>query len=105
MEKESTSKADVVEALDDNEENKLKDAYMETFDLIDADGSGTLDKDELMAWMEMCGTELDVSKVTDSLLKEGELKRDWFAELMCLFASSSRRDYDIGRPSIGGGHH
>ena len=36
LEKESTSKpgADVVEALDDNEENKLKDAYMETFDLV-----------------------------------------------------------------------
>ncbi len=105
MEKESTSKTDVVEALDDNEENKLKDAYMETFDLIDADGSGTLDKDELMEWMELCGAELDVSKITDALLKEGELKRDRFAELMCSFASSSRRDYDIGGPSVGGGHH
>ena len=100
-----TSKADVVEAIDDAEEDKLKEAYRETFDLIDADGSGTLDKDELMEWMELCGAELDVSKITDALLQEGELTRDKFATLMCSFASSSRRDYDIGGPSVGGSHH
>ncbi len=103
--KDVSKSADVVEAIDDEEENKLKAAYMETFDLIDADGSGTVDKKELMEWMEMCGAELDVSKITDVLLKEGDLTRDRFADLMCSFASSSRRDYDIGGPSMGGGHH
>ena len=90
------SKRDVVEALDDNEENELKAAYGQTFDLVDKDSSGTLDKDEIVEWLQMCGAELDLKKIMDVLLKEGNLARDKFAELMCSYAASSRRDYDIG---------
>merc|ERR1712001_573102 len=46
---------DVIEQLDDKEEDTLMDAYMQTFDLVDADGSGSLDKDELIQWLTMCG--------------------------------------------------
>ena len=34
--------------------------------------------------------------ILDVLLEEGNLSRDRFAKLMCSFANSSRRDYDIG---------
>lgn len=88
--------ADVVEQLGDNDEDKLRDAYVKTFDLVDADGSGFLDKGELMQWMTMCGAELDVSTIVDTLLKEGNLSRDKFATLMSTYATSNRRDYDIG---------
>ena len=98
------SASNVVESLDDRDEDALKDAYSQTFDLVDSDKSGTLDKAELMEWMGMCGAELDVTKITDALLKEGNLSRQKFAEMMCAQASSSRRDYDIGG-STGGGHH
>lgn len=96
--------SNVVDVLDDQEEDALKDAYRQTFDLVDSDKSGTLDKKELMEWMVMCGAELDVSTITDVLLKEGELSRAKFADLMCAQASSSRRDYDIGGSS-GVSHH
>lgn len=94
----------VVEALDDAEENELKEAYGQTFDLVDSDKSGTLDSGEVKEWMAMCGAELDLSKITDVLLKQGNMTRDKFAELMCANAASSRRDYDIGG-SIGKSAH
>jgi len=86
---------DNVEPLDAKEEEKLKEAYRQTFDLVDADKSGTLDNKELMDWLNLCGAELDLSKIIDVLLKSGNLKRDKFAELMCSSASSSRRHYHI----------
>jgi len=86
---------DVIEQLDDKEEDTLMDAYMQTFDLVDADGSGTLDKDELIQWLTMCGAELDLKTILDVLLQEGNLTREKFAKLMSSYATSSRRDYDI----------
>ena len=38
---------------DDKIEDKILDAYMQTFDLVDFDHSGCLDKDELMQWLTM----------------------------------------------------
>ena len=72
----------LVEQLDDKEEDTLMDAYMQTFDLVDADGSGSLDKDELIQWLTMCGAELDLKTILDVLLKEGNLTREKFAKLM-----------------------
>jgi len=89
------NRKDVVEELDDKEEEKLKDAYRQTFDLVDADGSGFIDKDEMEAWLSLCGAELDLSKIINVLLESGNLSRDKFADLMCSSAASSRREYDI----------
>ena len=86
------------------DESNLVDAYKQTFDLVDSDKSGTLEKDELESWLGMCGSELDLSKITAVLLKQGRITRDRFAELMSSSASSSRRDYDIGG-SIGKSQH
>jgi len=90
------SLGDVVEPLDQEEEDELLDAYRQTFDLIDEDKSGTLDRKELEDWFKMCGAELDLSKLTDTLIGEGELTRDKFARLMSSSAKTNRRDYDIG---------
>ena len=68
----------------------------QTFDLIDMDGSGTLEKSELDDWFKMCGAELDLTKLLDVLVGEGELTREKFARLMSSSAKSHRRDYDIG---------
>lgn len=87
---------DVVEELDDKEEDKLREAYKRTFDLVDADNSGTLDEKELKVWLSMCGAELNLDTIIKVLTEEGELTRDKFAKLMSSYASSSRRDYDIG---------
>ena len=68
----------------------------QTFDLIDMDGSGTLEKSELDDWFKMCGAELDLTKLLNVLVGEGELTRDKFAKLMSSSAKSHRREYDIG---------
>ena len=91
---EAEIRQDCVEAVE-----KLKEAYAETFDLIDLDGSGTLEKEELDEWFFMCGAELDLSKIMKVLLSEGNLTREKFAELMCSSAASHRREYDIGSGS------
>jgi len=90
------SLGDNVEPLDQKEEDELLDAYKQTFDLIDMDSSGTLDKSELEEWFKMCGAELDLTKLLETLVGDGELTRDKFARLMCSSAKSHRRDYDIG---------
>ena len=38
---------------DDKIEDKILDAYMQTFDLVDFDQSGEIDKEELMQWLTM----------------------------------------------------
>ena len=86
----------LVEELDDQEEDTLREAYMQTFDLVDADDSGSLDKEELIQWLTMCGAELDLQTILDVLLKEGNVTREKFAKLMSSYTSSNRRDYDIG---------
>ena len=40
----------------------------QTFDLIDSDGSGSLDKAELENWFAMCGAELDLSSLLEVLI-------------------------------------
>ena len=82
--------------LEDNQEDGLREAYKKTFDLVDSDKSGTLDKAELEAWLKMCGAELDLTTIIETLTQEGNLDRDKFAKLMSTYATSNRRDYDIG---------
>jgi protein-tyrosine phosphatase len=89
-------RTDVTKALDERDEEELRRAYGQTFDLVDSDGSGDIDQEELTEWLQMCGAELDLSKITEVMLKEGHLTRAKFAALMSSSASSSRRDYDIG---------
>ena len=91
-----TVASSIVEEFDDEEEDTLRDAYMQIFDLVDADGSGTLDENEMKQWLEMCGAELDLKTILDVLLKDGNLSRQKFGKLMSSFTSDSRRDYDIG---------
>lgn len=89
---------DVVEVVGNDSaeaEEKLRKAYCQTFDLLDSDKSGTLEREELMAWFAMCGAELDMTKIIDTLTKEGSLTRDKFASMMATFATAHRRDYDI----------
>ena len=62
-----------------------------------------MEREELDEWFAMCGAELDLSKLTDVLLGEGQLTRDKFAKLMCSGAKTNRRDYDIG--DQGEAHH
>ena len=45
-----------------------------------------------------CGAEINVDSIIEVLTKEGNLTRDKFAKLMCSYASSDRRDYDITGP-------
>jgi len=92
----ATTSQDAVEAIDDEAEEKMRKAYLETFDLVDSDGSGTLDKKELMSWLGLCGAELDLTKIINVLTSKGELTRDQFARQMATSAAASRREYDIG---------
>jgi len=93
---------DTTEQLESRDKDSLREAYLQTFDLVDQDGSGSLDREEMMQWMGMCGAEIDTTKVTEVLLQEGELTRERFADLMSSVAASSRREYDIGGSSFGG---
>jgi len=95
IEKAEGEGTDVVAKISE-ESDDLKDAYRQTFDLVDSDNSGTLDKEELMEWLGMCGAELDLSVITNTLLQEGALTREKFATLMSSSAACSRRAYDIG---------
>jgi len=74
---------------------KLREAYRKTFDLLDSDKSGTLERDELSDWFSMCGAELDLTKIIDTLTKDGSLTREKFAEMMATFTTDHRRDYGI----------
>eukprot|EP00088_Acartia_fossae_P005380 TRINITY_DN12376_c0_g1_i2.p1 TRINITY_DN12376_c0_g1~~TRINITY_DN12376_c0_g1_i2.p1 ORF type:complete len:430 (-),score=138.60 TRINITY_DN12376_c0_g1_i2:255-1499(-) len=83
--------------LEADSKDKLRTAYLKTFDMLDQDGSGTLDRDEVTQWLNMCGSELDVDKVLSVMMgDEDQLERDRFADLMCTKVASSRREYDIG---------
>jgi len=94
---------DAVESLEDNDEEKLKEAYGQVFDLLDEDKSGVLDRSELRNWFEMCGAEIDVSKITETMLGDGKLTRVKFIKMMKAMAASHRREYDISG-SVSGGH-
>ena len=56
---------DAAESLEGDDEEKLKEAYGQVFDLLDEDNSGVLDRSELSNWFEMCGAEIDVKKITE----------------------------------------
>ena len=100
----SDSQEVAVRDLEHRDKGNLHDAYLQTFDLVDEDSSGFLDREEVEEWLGMVGSELDTSKITAVLLKEGNLGRDKFAELMSASTASSRRDYDIGGKSFGSHH-
>lgn len=86
-----------VDQLEDDGKDKLKTAYLKTFDMLDQDESGTLDRAEVTEWLNMCGSELNVEKVMGVLMgDEDQLSRDRFADLMSTKVASSRREYDIG---------
>jgi len=86
-----------VDLLEEDGKKKLKSAYLKTFDMLDQDGSGTLDRAEVTEWLKMCGSELNVEKVLGVLMgDEDQLTRDGFADLMTTKVASSRREYDIG---------
>ena len=95
-EKARMTRSNTVEALDDEDENKLKEAYGQTFDLIDEDKSGILEGEELKEWFGMVGAEIDLSELVNVLLGEGSLTRSKFCDLMSSLTISHRRDYDIG---------
>ena len=95
-EKARMTRSNTVEALDNEDENKLKEAYGQTFDLIDQDNSGILEGEELKEWFAMVGAEIDLSELVNVLLGEGSLTRSKFCDLMSLLTISHRRDYDIG---------
>ena len=56
--------------------------HFQTFDLLDSDKSGTLERDELNDWFSMCGAELDLTKIIDTLTKDGSLTRYVDSELV-----------------------
>jgi len=86
-----------VEQLEEDNQEKLRTAYLKTFDMLDQDASGTLDRAEVTEWLNMCGSELNVEKVLGVLMgDEEQLTRESFADLMTTKVASSRREYDIG---------
>jgi len=94
MDKSDIAK-DVTKSFDDGDGDKLKDAYMLVFDLVDTDKSGTLDRTEVKEWLTMCGSEINIDPVVDALMKEGELTSEKFAAIMSTYATDSIRDYGI----------
>ena len=94
---------DSLDVLDLNDEEGLREAYGQTFDLIDQDNSGHLDSREIKDWFEMCGAEIDVSKLIDTMMSDGHLTRDKFIKFMTSLAKGHHRDYDLSG-SLGGGH-
>lgn len=85
-----------VKKLNIEDDSRLQQAYMQVFDLVDADGSGYLDKEELLQWLTMCGAQIDTTTIVETLVAEGNLSRAKFASLMSAYATSNRRNYDIG---------
>ena len=94
---------DSLDVLDLNDEDGLREAYGQTFDLIDQDNSGTLESNEIKDWLEMCGAEIDVGKLIDTMMSDGCLTREKFIKFMTSLAKTHHRDYDISGSS--GGHH
>ena len=94
---------DSLDVLDLNDEDGLREAYGQTFDLIDKDSSGTLDKKEIEEWFEMCGAEIDTSKLIDTMMSDDNLTREKFTKFMTSLAKTHHRDYDLSG-SLGGGH-
>jgi len=94
---------DALDVLDLNDEDGLREAYGQTFDMIDQDRSGNLDRKEITDWFEMCGAEIDTSKLIDTMMSDGYLTRDKFIKFMTALAKTHHRDYDLSG-SLGGGH-
>ena len=94
---------DSLDILDLNNEDGLREAYGQTFDMIDQDRSGHLDKKEITDWFEMCGAEIDTTELIDTMMSDGYLTRDRFVKFMTSLAKTHYRDYDLSG-SLGGGH-
>ena len=98
---------DSLDVLDLNDEDGLREAYGQTFDLIDQDSSGTLDKKEIEDWFDMCGAEIDtsalISTMTSDTDEEDCLTRGKFTKYMTSLAKTHHRDYDLSG-CLGGGH-
>ena len=56
---------EAVATLEEDDVKKMEEAYGQVFDLLDEDKSGILDRLELKNWFDMCGAEMDVSKITE----------------------------------------
>lgn len=95
---------EATDTLESEEKDKLNEAYGQVFDLLDEDKSGVLDRSELTNWFEMCGAEIDVKKITETMLGDGKLTRAKFIKMMKAMAISHRREYDISGSSSGGHH-
>ena len=71
-----------------------------------SDGELTLSKEqpeEIKDWFEMCGAEIDVSKLISTMMTDGNLTRDKFVKYMTSLAKTHHRDYDLSG-NLGGGH-
>jgi len=100
--KTALNEIEKAETLESEDEDKLKEAYGEVFDLLDEDKSGVLDRSELSNWFEMCGAEIDVKKITETMLGDGKLTKVKFIKMMKAMAASHRREYDISGSTSGG---
>ena len=94
---------DSLDVLDLNDEDGLREAYGQTFDLIDQDSSGQLESSEIKDWFEMFEAEIDVNTLIDTMMSDGNLTRDKFVKFMTSLVKGHHRDYDISGST--GGHH
>ena len=84
---------DVVDGLDSHEEQELRDAYGQIFDLIDHERLGYLNKEELEEWLGLIGAEMDLTHIISVLLGDGILTREMFIKLMGSMVKHNRRSY------------
>ena len=88
--------------LGDTLEESLKETYGQIFDLIDYDGNGKIDNEELSKWFEMVGAEIDIKEVKEAFLGDDrtsahlDFTRDRFTDFMSKKAKHHRREYELG---------
>ena len=95
--------SDGLDDLDLNDEDGLREAYGQTFDLLDKDNSGYLDRQEVTDWFEMVGAEIDTSELINTMMSDNHLTKDEFTKFMTSIAKTHHRDYDLSE-TLGGGH-
>ena len=84
------------------QEQRLKEAYGQIFDVIDHDKSGNIDNQELSDWFEMVGAEIDMAELKESFLggESSQLTRKRFTEFMCKKTKHHLRDYELGKANV-----
>ena len=84
------------------QEQRLKEAYGQIFDVIDHDKSGNIDNQELSDWFEMVGAEIDLAELKESFLggESSQLTRKRFTEFMCKKTKHHLRDYELGKANV-----